>query len=384
MILEKKLFHILCQFLMALSLASCSAHYPLVTERAPSSILSDSCRKLFAKFFNGNQLAKDFWENSELSSLKSFLETSEKEFADITLLQDMILLILSESLSEDQLKILLSKKLVDESYKWLSANEFRLRLKSILPNDKGLKSYGFLERFVSAYEEAIRLSHRDKINPFESFKKMLKKISSKTDSEKIEIHKQIDERIKLGKLEKDLSDPNLFVIKRIENEVEFSNGVRLSVLSQKRDGSLVVGVPYRWIMPTQDYFNAQIAAEYRADPKLKSMTFEGTWLPDGRVMIFDQHHRTQAYFTEIGDPIPFRLNLQSDGSYRSLSYLYPMQFYTSWNSIPLSEKDLLVKKLEELRNRNDLNDERRFEEIRKLSEDLYLRTLRLKRTFLSN
>jgi hypothetical protein len=208
----------------------------------------------------------------------------------------------------------------------------------------------------------------------------MKNVSALSEDVKLKIRKQITERVQLGKLEKDLSNPNLFEIKKVGRKMVFPSGVSLDVLSQDLDGTLVVGVPRKWIMPTQDFFDARIAAEYRADPKLKSMSFEGTWLPDGRVMIFDQHHRTQAYYEEIGDPIPFRLKPNQNDTYASMSYLYPMQFYTTWGSVSMSEKHVLIEKVSEINNRIDLNKEQKFEALRNLLEDLYLKTLRLNRT----
>ena len=99
------------------------------------------------------------------------------------------------------------------------------------------------------------------------------------------------------------------------------------------------GSALAWVEPEiQSLGAAKVAAYLKAEPGLKKMVFDGTWLPDGRVLILDQHHRTAAYHGKIGDPVPFVLRPDSDGTYRSSSYLFAMKFYTSWGMIPEREK----------------------------------------------
>lgn len=169
------------------------------------------------------------------------------------------------------------------------------------------------------------------------------------EAKKAVLRKEISQRIQIAELERILSQKRLFQVHIEENLVRFPNGESFPIRMRQKN-RLVVGIPASKIMATQDYLNQEIVLQYLGDKNLPKMLFEGTWLPDGKVMIMDQHHRISAYQRKVSQEIPMIMDLDEKGEFFTQPHLYAKKFYTTWGLISTDDK---IKLLEKLRNKSD-------------------------------
>ena len=346
--------------------------------RAPASLWSD-CRSLFEGLVVRKR-ADPYLDDPATQRARAAIQELDAECRGVSVPEDHAFLLLSEKLQADDLQALF-KKSADEGSRRLEPSELDARLRGV--TGRTSQMYGVVDRLQSLYslEHATRSSLKASEREQQAFDRVRSKVEAaakKTPAEKQALHADIDRRRKLARLDRLLEDPAMFGVAIGEKEARFPGGVVYPVIRKDADGTVVIGIPYANILTTQDYFNPEIAARYRADPGLKKMVFDGTWLPDGRVLILDQHHRTAAYHGKIGDPVPFVLRPDLDGTYRSSSYLFAMKFYTSWGMIPEREKLEILEEIEKIRADPGLTAPERDSRIRTRLEGLYHRTLRLR------
>jgi hypothetical protein len=348
--------------------------------REPASFL-ESCREVFAKLLRASS-PDVFSSDTATAALRSKLLHFHNIYRGVTLHEELVYVVLTEHFSLEELRLLFVER-VNGVERFISGDRIYQRLSELLGSLDLSYTIGSqltdTARFVDSQYARLSASERgEKI--WKKIEEKFLRLASYPKAQRQKLLEDIEWRLKMKVLDDELNQPRLFDLKIESSQVIFPNGSRYPVLKRYSDGTLVVGVPHQFVMRTQVYLNSEIVARYRSDSKLKTMVFEGTWMPDGRVMIIDQHHRTAAYQSVFRDPIPFILKPDKDGVYRSTSYLYPMKFYTSWSVIPDKEKLELLEKIQRLRARRDLSLEEQDKTILRWSEDLYLKSLRLEST----
>jgi len=360
-------------------LASCATPVSRApASRAPASIWSD-CRELFQNLV-ARKKPDAYFADPETARARAAMQSLEAECQGVTMPEDYALFAISETLKPNEFEALFKKVEPGADERYLHPSEFDGRMQKIFGERTSM--FGVADRLKGTYsdEHARKRSVRGREREAEAFqavKSKLEKVAAKSEAEKEALRREIQKRQRFARLDQLIEDPALFEASVGEKRITFPDGTAYPILKKHSDGTVVVGVPYSNILTTQDYFNPAIEAQYRGDPKLKKMEFEGSWLPDGRIMILDQHHRTSAYRSKIGDPIPFILQPGADGKYRSLSYAYAMKFYTAWGGIPESRRLELLEIIEKTRADSALSTADQDQKIRKLLESLYRESLRL-------
>jgi|GEM_PF-4877537 len=349
-------------------------------ERAPASVW-DSCREALSELL-GTRKEDLFFADPQTQSLQNFIKSSHDDYRGVTLTEDMALLLIEEGVDRSALRNLFLDY-SNNSKAWVNPSEFMDRVKTII--GKYPASYGVATKLDDIYSRYFsmnpQLKKQERLNQaFQKIESLLDTVAAKSEAEKIKLREGIDLRKSLARLERYLTDPRGNVARLVGDQIVFPNGATYTILKKKSDGKVIVGIPYRNILQTQDFFDPSIAASYRVDPKLKDMEFYGTWMPDGRIIIMDQHHRTSAFHSVYGDQVPFVLTLASDGKYHTDSYLQAMKFYTSWMGVADEEKLALLAAVDRIRSRNDVSLNEQSRMIRDLLEPIYHRTLNLQST----
>jgi hypothetical protein len=370
------------KFALVLSLvllASCATPVSRApASRAPASVWSD-CRELFQNLV-ARKKPDPYLADPETARARAAMQSLEADCQGVTMPEEYAYFAISETLKPSEFEALFKKIEPGSEDRYLHPNEFEGRMQKVVGERTSM--FGVADQLKGSYsqqhvrKQSVRGRERE-AEAFQAIKSKLEKAAAKSDAEKEALRREIQKRQRLAKLDQFIEDPSLFEAAVGEKQITFPDGTAYPVLKKRADGTVVVGIPYSNIMKTQDYFNGAIEAQYRGDPTLKKMEFEGTWLPDGRIVILDQHHRTSAYRSKIGDPVPFILKPGADGKYRSLSYAYAMKFYTAWGGIPESRRLELLETIEKTRADSALARPDQDQKIRKLLESLYRESLRL-------
>lgn len=349
--------------------------------RQPAS-LTEACQNLVARIFR-TERADPFFNDPAAEPLRQSLLQLHQSQKGITLTDEMASLVIAEAIPIDQLRPLFITSTPAGNERFLEPRELANRLERLLgayPSTHGaIGNLGFRYDSAHSIQTGVRRNERGE-RAWKKIESRLREALGSSPQSRQALRAEITERGRLARLDAILEDTSRFEVRLMADRAVFPNGATYPVLGRQKEGALVIGIPYRNILKTQDYFNSSIAAEYRSDPKLKKMAFWGSWMPDGRILILDQHHRTSAYHSQIGDPIPFLLEVAPDGAYRTQSYLHAMKFYTSWSSVTRQEKLQLLDKLESVLSNSALGNLEKNRMILERLEELYHRLLRLSST----
>ena len=326
----------------------------------------------------GRREPDPYLDDAATERARAAILSLDEECRGMPVPEEHALLLLSETLSSSDVQKLLSRK-TSRGEEYLRPEELSERLREVTGQPS--RSYGVVDRIQTIYSQehdfGVGLGSQDrKSRALDRVLKKVDEVRKKPELEKNLLRQDVDRRRNLVRLEEILEDPNLFEVGIDDQEIRFSNGTRRPILRRGKDGAIVVGVPFSQVLATQDYLNPSIVARHRADSSLQSIEFEGTWLPDGRVLILDQHHRVHAYLEKYGEPLPFSMKPSPDGRYRSSSHLFAMKFYTSWSSLSEKQKLELFEALEKIRSNTALSAEQKKQQIRESVEGLYRRTVR--------
>ncbi len=186
---------------------------------------------------------------------------------------------------------------------------------------------------------------------------------------------ELSKRRKRHSLKVFLSQQSNFPIKALdERTLLFPSGSRLSYRDRQGRVGPVAFVPYDWLIRTQTNHEREGIESALRDPGLKNMIFSGVFLPDGRVLLYDQHHRIAAYASKISTQIPVALPIwrrtiegRSEEILLSDSYIAALNFFGLLRNDWLDGLD--VRDLE--------SDEGRKRLLEKLAYE-YAQTLRLR------
>ncbi len=111
------------------------------------------------------------------------------------------------------------------------------------------------------------------------------------------------------------------------NEVVFPDGVRYR-FEKLWSGKIRIWVKFKNILRTQEFESPETVASYVAGRFQEEGGFEDLVAPDGRVLLYDAHHRTQAYVqrhrkkgqTPEETLVPFLISAHTDGFFYTVSH----------------------------------------------------------------
>jgi hypothetical protein len=310
----------------------------LAASPAQASFLS-GCLDSMTALLSGARAKDPFFEAGHAAGegLRSVVALNQAEFGEISFTDDLMWFLATQRFQDEQMESLLK---FDD--RWISGDELHRRLVGM---GASLRAYSFEDKIVTEYERS---------SP-EAFLKKFRAAQAWDASKKQTLFNELKRRQALAQVDTFFENPVHYPVVVQGDRVRFPDGVSRRIVGKTKDGDLVIGVPFDHVVRTQDYVSGEIVGQYAADPALKKMIFQGEFLPDGRVLILDQHHRTLAYSRVVSPEIPFVLRANPAAAanasiprYSTESHLRLLKFRSQWEGVSSEERIALMRHVEEV------------------------------------
>ena len=329
----------------------------LVPLRTPQAGVFEACQTAISSMLGLSRSAHEkdpLFQGSQAFRLhlQQVVDKNRLELHGVALVDDLLWMTVAERFTEKEFR-----EVFRYGDRWITPEELAERLRALGASSS---MYSFEDLLSGEYSRRIlgrRPSEKELQASFDRLLGKYQDVKTWTPAKRQKTETELERRRSMVRIDEFFEDPKFFSAAVDNGKIRFPDGAVYRVLRAEASGDLIVGVPFKNIVRTQDYLNSSIVAEYVADPNLKKMVFEGEFFPDGRVMIMDQHHRTVAYARKHSEELPFRLKIHSRSAeggpeYVTSPHLRLLKFLTLWGGLSDDQRAVLLTHIERARLRD--------------------------------